>query len=274
MARVVVIFAILSLITGAMIWLARHPSTHSDVVATIPVPPPEQAMSVPTTEPPAATEPATASGGDIPPPAEAAASSSVPPLPTTGPEADVLQQSTTTSAAEAKTGLVVEDAQTSGENSLTLRGRADPGATVRVSVNGKPAGEVVAGRGGSWSLAVDKGKGESEPKIVLELVGADGKVIDKTNFVFKSPGALPVSPQDRSLVTAQTSAQTKPEAAHKPARRRHATFRVRRGESLWIIAQRQLGDGSKWWKLYEANKKRIGEDPDYLKPGTRLVLPG
>ena len=278
MARVVVIFAILALITGAMFWLARHPSPHSDVVATLPVQPSEQANTanaIPPAPAPATTPETAPAGGDALPPAEAAtAAASVPPLPTTGPEADLMQQSTTSSLSDARTGLVVEDVQASGATSIALKGRADPGATVKVSVNGKPAGEVVVGRGGSWSLSVDKGKDESEPKIVLELVSADGKMMDKTNFVFKSLVAPPLSPQDHTLVTAQTSELTKPEAVHKPATQRHTTFRVRRGESLWRIARRQLGSGRKWRQLYEANKDRIGGDPDFIKAGTRLVLPG
>ena len=278
MARVVVIFAILSLITVAMFWLAQHPNTHSDVLATIPVAPGDKPSTTPASEtPPADTATATsptppASGSDALPPAEAATTASVPPLPSTGPGADVLQQTTTTSPNTAQTGLVVEDVAAGGGNSIALKGRADPGATVRVSVNGKPAGEVTVGGGGSWSLAVDKGKGEAEPTIVLELVAADGKVIDKTNFVFKTLTAPPLSPQDHTLITAQTA--TPKETVHKPHRQRHgATFRVRRGESLWRIARRQLGSGDKWRVLYEANKERIGGDPDYIKPGTRLILP-
>jgi len=280
MARVVVIFAILSLITGAMFWLARHPNTHPDVVATLPVAPSEKPVAPAETPAPppsdmlATTPDPAPTGSDALPPAEAAASSSVPPLPASGPEANVLQQSTTTSPNSAQTGLVVEDVEASGDNAISLKGRADPGATVKVSVNGKPAGEVTVGGGGSWSLSVDKGKGEAEPKIVLELIAADGKVIDKTNFTFKTLTAPPLSPQDQTLVTAQTA--TPKESVHnKPHRQRHTgTFRVRRGESLWRIARRQLGSGHKWRALYEANKDRIGGDPDYIKPGTRLILPG
>jgi len=51
-------------------------------------------------------------------------------------------------------------------------------------------------------------------------------------------------------------------------------LKLRRGESLWRIARRQLGSGHKWRALYEANKDRIGGDPDYIRAGTRLILPG
>lgn len=276
MARVVVIFAILSLITGAMFWLARLPNQHPDVVATIRVASSEAAAPTPATSG-AASEPTAAvttpaPSADAVPPAETAQASSVPPLPTTGAEANILQQTMTTGA---QTGLVVENVEGTGDNSISLRGRADPGATVKISVDGKAEGEVVVGGTGTWSISVNKAKDEAEPKIVLELIAADGKMLDKTNFVFKKTplAAPPLAPQDHTLITAQAAAP-KAEEVHRPQRKHRATLRVRRGESLWRIAKRRYGDGDKWRKIYEANRARIGDDPDYLRAGTRLVLPG
>lgn len=280
MARVVVIFAILAAIAGAMFWLARHPGlgTHTDtsVVATLPVAASEKPTDTASTaapahpDAPASPQESVPTGGDALPPAEAGSSAGIA-LNANSDQANLLQQSTTTSppGATAQTGLVVESVEASDHNSIALRGRADSGATVKVSVNGRAAGEVVVGRGGSWSLSVDRGKGEAEPKIALELVGADGKLLDNTNFVFKTIAAPPLSPQDKSLITTQTTVAPKP-AGHK----RQTTFRVRHGESLWRIARRKLGSGHKWRELYEANKDRIGGDPDFVRAGTRLVIPG
>jgi nucleoid-associated protein YgaU len=284
MARVVVIFAILSLITGAMFWLARHPglSTHTDAsaVTTVPVAPserPDAVVAAPTTatHTDATTSPqeSVPTGGDALPPAEAGSAGIA--LNPTGDEAKILQQSTTTTGAQ--TGLVVENARAADPNAIALSGRADPGATVKVSVNGKAAGEVTVGNGGTWSLSVDRGKEGGEPKIALELIGANGKLLDKTNFVFKTVTAPPLSPQDQALVgahiVAPKSATHKTRPVHA-VHTTHATFRVRHGESLWRIARRKLGSGHKWRELYEANKDAIGGDPDYVRAGTRLVIPG
>lgn len=51
-------------------------------------------------------------------------------------------------------------------------------------------------------------------------------------------------------------------------------IRVQRGESLSSIAQRELGDADAWRRLYKANRKRVGDDPNVIQVGTRLVLPG
>jgi len=284
MARVVVIFAILSLITGAMFWLARHPGngTHTDAsaVTTIPVAPsqkPDAAVAPPTTatHSDATTSPqeSVPTGGDALPPAEAGSAGIA--LNATGDEAKILQQSTTTTGAQ--TGLVVENARAADPNAIALSGRADPGATVKVSVNGKAAGEVTVSNGGTWSLSVDRGKDAGEPKIALELIGANGKLLDKTNFVFKTVSVPPLSPQDQALVGAHIvvpkSATHKTHPVHA-LHTAHSTFRVRHGESLWRIARRKLGSGHKWRELYEANKDAIGGDPDYVRAGTRLVIPG
>ena len=56
---------------------------------------------------------------------------------------------------------------------------------------------------------------------------------------------------------------------------------VRRGDTLWHIAERHLPAGAsaaeiaaEWPRWYAANESAIGADPDLLLPGTRLVAPG
>lgn len=51
------------------------------------------------------------------------------------------------------------------------------------------------------------------------------------------------------------------------------TYTVKKGDTLWKIAKKLLGDGSLWVKIYEKNKKTIGSNPDSLKHGQRLVVP-
>jgi nucleoid-associated protein YgaU len=58
--------------------------------------------------------------------------------------------------------------------------------------------------------------------------------------------------------------------AEKPKRQ---VIRVRRGDSLWRIARRHLGNGKKWDKFYRLNKHKI-DNPDLIYPGQTLILPG
>jgi nucleoid-associated protein YgaU len=47
---------------------------------------------------------------------------------------------------------------------------------------------------------------------------------------------------------------------------------VKRGETLGVIAQKVLGTSKLQHRLFEANVSRI-TNPDFLKPGTKLVVP-
>ena len=64
----------------------------------------------------------------------------------------------------------------------------------------------------------------------------------------------------------QAAAQAQTQTSEK-------THTVDSGESLWAIAEQELGDGSRWREIYDANKDVIGDNPDLIKPGQTLKIP-
>jgi len=48
---------------------------------------------------------------------------------------------------------------------------------------------------------------------------------------------------------------------------------VVRGDSLWLIAQRELGNGRRWTEIYDMNKNVL-VNPDLIRVGQRLAMPG
>ncbi len=50
------------------------------------------------------------------------------------------------------------------------------------------------------------------------------------------------------------------------------TYVVQSGDSLWAIAKKYYGDGSKYTKIYNANKDKV-KNPSLIYPGQKLVIP-
>ncbi|MEK7163994.1 MAG: LysM peptidoglycan-binding domain-containing protein [Patescibacteria group bacterium] len=47
---------------------------------------------------------------------------------------------------------------------------------------------------------------------------------------------------------------------------------VKAGDSLWKIALEQTGSGYNWVKIYQLNKSLVGNNPNLIYPGQKLVL--
>lgn len=57
------------------------------------------------------------------------------------------------------------------------------------------------------------------------------------------------------------------------AKKKTYTYIVKKGDCLWNIAKKASGKGSNWKKLYNLNKKVIGNNPNLIYPGQKLTLP-
>ncbi len=53
-----------------------------------------------------------------------------------------------------------------------------------------------------------------------------------------------------------------------------SSYTVRAGDNLWSIAKGKLGSGFKWQEIYKLNKDLLGTNPDMLRAGTTIHLPG
>ena len=47
---------------------------------------------------------------------------------------------------------------------------------------------------------------------------------------------------------------------------------IQKNDSLWKIAEKELGSGHRWKYLYELNKDRI-KNPNKLKAGQKIIIP-
>lgn len=79
-----------------------------------------------------------------------------------------------------------------------------------------------------------------------------------------------VTTSPTSTTATASTAKTRPPAENATKAK---TYVVKSGDTLWAIAEKQKIGGSNWKKLYDANKKVIGGNPNQIKPGTTLVIP-
>ncbi len=52
----------------------------------------------------------------------------------------------------------------------------------------------------------------------------------------------------------------------------HLEYTIEKGDTLWKIAEKELGKGYRWKYIYELNKDKI-KDPNRLKTGTKIIIP-
>lgn len=79
----------------------------------------------------------------------------------------------------------------------------------------------------------------------------------------------------RELVTLAEGEQRQQQAAQRPARPAlppAKTYTVRPGDTLFAIAKRTLGSGSRWREIYAANVSVIGRDPNVIRTGQVLRI--
>lgn len=129
-----------------------------------------------------------------------------------------------------------------------LSGHATAGATVRLYLDGKPAGETKAGADGSWQTTLEGGVAPGRYSLRIDVLGPDGKVAERSEVPF-----------ERAAVADASAGGT-------------GSFTVQPGNSLWRIARGQLGSGTRYIDIYKANQGQI-QDPNLIYPGQVLGLP-
>jgi LysM repeat protein len=107
-------------------------------------------------------------------------------------------------------------------------------------------------------------------EVEAERAGAPGDVyFTLTLKEFRQPSVKVV---DTSKSKSSTTKKSRP-APQKSTQVK--TYTVKSGDSLWRIAARKdvYGSGNQWRKIYNANKKTIGKNPNLIFPGQKLVIP-
>ena len=66
--------------------------------------------------------------------------------------------------------------------------------------------------------------------------------------------------------------EEKEEKVESPVKVSTKEYIIQKNDSLWKIAEKEMGSGHRWKYLYELNKDNI-KDPKKLKAGTKIIIP-
>ena len=105
----------------------------------------------------------------------------------------------------------------------------------------------------------------------LEFAIQEPPVLD-LDFLLPTPLASPLPDFPPTFSDEQFPAPSVPEPVWDHFAEPENTVRVERGDTLWKIAERRLGDGKAWPKIAEANPEL--KDPNRIQAGQTLRLPG
>jgi nucleoid-associated protein YgaU len=144
---------------------------------------------------------------------------------------------------------------------LTVQGKAPPGASVSVDVDGKPVGSAEADAAGNWTLNTATGAAAGGARI--------GATANLTNGGKLAAGRIASSIPSAPLL--RVSLPFAPTGLIKEFPLGRLVI-VQPGNSLWRIARRIYGDGVRYSIIYAANSGQI-RNPDLIYPGQIFLTP-
>jgi nucleoid-associated protein YgaU len=197
-----------------------------------------------------------------------------------GPRERVADASSQTSSERPTAGSGVPQRLTASEEGSPRSAKADrepPTADrLKKAVNDRhrvQPGDTLAG------LALDYYGSEQHAGFLAQ---ANPQIKDPHRLAVGQVIEIPPHPSPLPLVGKRRTAEKGPERrppqrddgpAERPAGKNARTYVVTSGDTLYGIAQGLLGTGTRWREIFELNKAVIGDDPDNLRPGQRLIIP-
>jgi len=144
-------------------------------------------------------------------------------------------------------GLTIDIIDYDEKGRATVSGGAPAGAKLNIYLDDALAGSTAADAKNEWRLALPQLLTPGDHKLRVDRLDDAAKVIDRAEYAFNR------APPTEGL-TAGTAVVVQP------------------GNSLWRLARRTYGEGTRYALIFEANKSQI-RDPDLIYPGQVFALP-
>ena len=193
------------------------------------------------------------------------------------------------------------DYQDTGAESgkVALSGSGEPGARIFLYIDETPLGEVSVGSDGSWAFEADRKLGTGEHKFRADgieestraVVSSASVGIVRTEKAPEPPkeevAAAPAAPTSPPSAEAAPGAatpppepeqetvaaeETKPEGATEKGAELPRVYTVRRGDTLWDIAETYYGGGWRYRAIVRDNRRKI-RNPHWIYPEQKFHMP-
>ncbi len=109
-----------------------------------------------------------------------------------------------------------------------------------------------------------------DASMVKAIFAANRKVLKTPNLI--KEGQKLFLPAKGASVRTISHTSTLTGTTPRARRVQPTTYKVKKGDSLFLIAKRIYGRGSKWVKIYKANKAKL-KNPDRVREGMILRIP-
>lgn len=165
-------------------------------------------------------------------------------------------------ATRARLGLDLVDYDASGE--IRFSGTGPAGTTLRIYVDNQPIGTATADTAARWSFQAPGRVPAGEHQLRLDQLSAAGQVSARIELPFRRESHLAL----------QAGQPATAGGARAPTRQAGASGQivVQPGDSLWLLARQNYGEGLRYTAIHVANRAYI-RDPNMIYPGQVLAVP-
>lgn len=185
----------------------------------------------------------------------------------------------------AQVGFASVDYEEAGEKSmLHMSGQGVPGTRVMLYIDNEFAGMATADATGNWSYSGNRQLSGGNHALRADLLQKDANIVmARAEVRFdRAPGggfALAEDDSKTAGLDGAVSGKANPsragssvEEGAKLVALDGSAIIVRRGDTLWQIAQRHYGNGAKYTQIFQNNRKQI-RNPNLIYPMQRFELP-
>ncbi len=127
------------------------------------------------------------------------------------------------------------------------------------------------------------GSKEEAPQKIKEHIEADNPGLENIEVAMNEEGNVSISgvAKDRdalekaALMAGNVQGVEKVDVSgvqvQEDSPKRVEIYEIKKGDTLWVIAQKFYGDGNRYKKIFEDNKEVI-KDPDKIYPGQKIRI--